>query len=119
MFTELPSAFIIGCHHIHPRSLTGTLADHIQCSEIARGVEFTAVMSMYRDVQHIWVVPKRSLRAVPVVHIPEDEQTSRSARPTHQSRINTFFARPSFCISLAATATLLKKQNPMCSSGSA
>lgn len=49
-------------------------------------------------------------------HLP---RSHKKQNETHQSRINTFFAKLSLCTSLAATATLLKKQKPICSSGSA
>lgn len=103
----------------YSRSLSSTTSDHVDSSEIARGVEITPIVSMYGDVQDIRIVPECSLCSIPMVYIPSISLTRQVNVITHQSRIKTFFANPCFWISFAATATLLKKQKPICSSGSA
>ncbi len=61
---------------------------------------------------------RRTMMYIPVLY----EYTSRyevsSDIGTYQSRMSTLLMGVSCCTTLTATATLLKKQKPICSSGS-
>lgn len=63
---------------MHSRSLSGTDADLIKSAEIASRIEGTALVSMYRDIQHIRIVPKSPLCPVSMMHIPYYTRQSSS-----------------------------------------
>lgn len=123
------------------QAATRTRASRLQRAVVASRVEPVAV-TVQRDVQDVGVVLERPLRAVACAKADAQAESERRKREaegggiapwwTSQSRMRMRFilmSRPltSFCVPepytvrshLAATATLLKKQNPIASSGSA
>lgn len=123
------------------QAATRTRASRLQRAVVASRVEPVAV-AVQRDVQDVGVVLERPLRAVACAKADaqtesewgKGEAEGGGIAPwwTSQSRMRMRFilmSRPltSFCVPepytvrshLAATATLLKKQNPIASSGSA